>query len=549
MILGLCILKIQSFASAKVSDQFNIIQYFKNKYSDSIYYKNLENGKIDKRFRSSTYDVIKDIKPGEELSPEFSRDQNLTSIYSNLNNLKVIYGKTADYYYQEIFNHSGILYGYNIIGVCILTNASNYEGIYSGLFISDPHVIDKNGNVLFKNELVIKIINHDVVITGLPNVMHLNLSEIPYGSAYQKIGYYDIKSYFISKYNESITNRIRLFKINNSADNEDQKINELNLLSATTKQDTVSQYFTFSNCKDCPIGILNIKGEIVFDQQFKTVKWIKKIKGVDYFLAEKQQPDGIKLGIVTSDGRYVFEPTLDYIETDNMTDINDSKIKFQYKGLFGLLNEEFEIFIEPKYRELKLINNKFAIIEQYASEYKEKIDFINLQTKKELGLNIQELSLSNYKFGEQNNIIPVKINNKWGYTNDQGQILITPKYSFVTEFNESIAIVFLLTSNNDINSLRKPRYSQQGFVISRTGLILAALDKELSNDIISLSEFHEGLALFKSRETGKYGYINKKGAIAIKPIYEDASNFFGGMAQVKRIGTSFYIDKNGNRRN
>jgi WG containing repeat len=46
---------------------------------------------------------------------------------------------------------------------------------------------------------------------------------------------------------------------------------------------------------------------------------------------------------------------------------------------------------------------------------------------------------------------------------------------------------------------------------------------------------------------GKWGFIDKKGRVAIKPIYDDVSSFKNGKSQVKLDGKEFWIDEKGRR--
>lgn len=86
------------------------------------------------------------------------------------------------------------------------------------------------------------------------------------------------------------------------------------------------------------------------------------------------------------------------------------------------------------------------------------------------------------------NLTPVKSNERYGYANAQGDIKIPPRFEMAYGFDE-------------------------------------------------------GLALVKSN--GKYGYINAKGQFAIKPTYDDAWGFLDGQAKVIQKGKHGFIDKTG----
>ena len=60
---------------------------------------------------------------------------------------------------------------------------------------------------------------------------------------------------------------------------------------------------------------------------------------------------------------------------------------------------------------------------------------------------------------------------------------------------------------------------------------------------LSGNDFSEGLAAV--RENGLYGYINESGFFTIKPEYDFATNFVKGLVVVYKNGTPFFINKKG----
>ena len=76
-------------------------------------------------------------------------------------------------------------------------------------------------------------------------------------------------------------------------------------------------------------------------------------------------------------------------------------------------------------------------------------------------------------------------------------------------------------------------------IIIAFGLKKCGKDDELGIDKI------DDNALIIVKEDGKYGYINTKGKVVIKPKYDDASSFTGNFAVVKDDGKYKVIDKKG----
>ncbi|MDO4165212.1 MAG: WG repeat-containing protein [Bacteroides sp.] len=108
------------------------------------------------------------------------------------------------------------------------------------------------------------------------------------------------------------------------------------------------------------------------------------------------------------------------------------------------------------------------------------------------------------------------------------QPVIDEEFEGVTLFEEGLAFVSKL--NQPIK------------MIDTDGKVVA----ELPEDIVRVHSFTEGRAQFKSKN-GAIGYLDKKGNVAIKAIYEEGEHFFEGLALVKEKGGEDWliIDKDG----
>lgn len=102
--------------------------------------------------------------------------------------------------------------------------------------------------------------------------------------------------------------------------------------------------------------------------------------------------------------------------------------------------------------------------------------------------------LSQYQNGAD--FLPVKVGDKYGYINSEGDIVIEPQFDWADRFSEGLAAI-------------------------RTG------DDNLGYN-------------------GKYGYINPQGEVVIEPNFMSAGSFSNGWARVKQDREGFvYIDKTG----
>lgn len=127
----------------------------------------------------------------------------------------------------------------------------------------------------------------------------------------------------------------------------------------------------------------------------------------------------------------------------------------------------------------------------------------------------------------------------YGYMDDDGKIVIEPRFDYAEEFHEGLAIVRI----DDDES--------QYYFINKNG------EKAFGAHFSDAKNFSEGLAPVSvgdydesDDDAGEWhytewGYINTNGEMVISPIYDDAEPFSEGMAAVKKEGLWGFINKAG----
>ncbi len=135
------------------------------------------------------------------------------------------------------------------------------------------------------------------------------------------------------------------------------------------------------------------------------------------------------------------------------------------------------------------------------------------------GALLPELENSTYPalyFDEENSL--------YGYKDNDGNVIVPPKYLKAGEFYEDAALV-ILPENPDVLRVIKP-----------DGEYL--FDKAFS----AVNNFNSGYALVVANDEGEYSYINKKGELATELLFEKAENFDSGFASVVLNGQSGIVD-------
>jgi len=137
----------------------------------------------------------------------------------------------------------------------------------------------------------------------------------------------------------------------------------------------------------------------------------------------------------------------------------------------------------------------------------------------------------------------VVLNDKWGYIDQTGKIIVPIKYDAIHLFSEELAPANYGASKDELGY---PLGGKFGY-IDRTGKEVIAFIYDKAGS------FGEGIAPVNIGATkgkysmtgGKFGYIDKSGKEVIPFIYEQASRVSEGLAYVILNGKAGYIDKSG----
>jgi hypothetical protein len=200
----------------------------------------------------------------------------------------------------------------------------------------------------------------------------------------------------------------------------------------------------------------------------------------------KLQPDGpCKFGYMDKQLNIVIKPQFDRAE-----DFSDGLALVQLKNKWGFIDRTGKFAIEPRFKEARSFSDglAFAAMGHYI-----RLGYINKKGK------FIQMPDEVERFGPHSEgLISVKIDDKWGFINIEGKIVIEPQFE------------------PDINEYRDDVYQ---------------------------ASFANGLAAAKSK--GKWGFINREGKFVIAPKFDKARQFNGNIAAVSVNGKWGLINRAG----
>jgi len=302
-------------------------------------------------------------------------------------------------------------------------------------------------------------------------------------------------------------------------------------------------------------------------------------------LARVQAADSDNYGFIDTSGAYVVPPQL--AEASDFSE-GLAAVKPVVNGLYGYINTAGEMVIPPRYSHAyKFINGRArvnidgmtAYINRVGNELmrtpylkildtkgnmipffsENKLGFMNQAGKVIIEPKyLRMIYWADLIFTEP--IAPVGLDKKYGFIDKTGKVVVDFQYDWVHQFKEGLAVVdkdkhygFIDTSGKVVIPLQFEEAwnfseglaavkvnDRWGFIDKQGRMVIQPeyLNRRFGGPI----EFHEGLAAVRT-ENGT-GYINKQGEMVVAPVYLSADDFSGGVAEVW-LGRYRYINRQG----
>jgi len=246
-----------------------------------------------------------------------------------------------------------------------------------------------------------------------------------------------------------------------------------------------------------------------------------------------------KFGYINKEGTFIIKPQFNWASdfSDGLARIDVGETE---SHRFGFINKAGQIVIEPNYSDAQDFSEELAPVSSEG-----KWGYINKTGKLTIGLNFEYAS----KFFE--GIAVVKIEGLYGCIDTEGRYVISPKFTeSISDFHEGMAQIRIggyheskVNRIGTLTSIKEKWVPPEIGFINRSGEIIIPIGQ-----FAEASDFHDGLALAKPKETIDRGYrfIDKTGKVLIASWRAFRWPFSEGLAAAswpdKGIG---FIDKSG----
>ncbi len=142
-------------------------------------------------------------------------------------------------------------------------------------------------------------------------------------------------------------------------------------------------------------------------------------------------------------------------------------------------------------------------------------------------------------------LVPIEINGKTGFMDQNGKVAIAPQFEDVEDFSEGLAPV-KVGSKETTWCPRDSSGSREGFTM-KWGYVDKSGKFVIPPQFESAAPFAEGVAVI--HQCGEAFFIDQTGKTVLKADFRYASSFSGGLARIERETTSGwmsgYVDKSG----
>lgn len=327
--------------------------------------------------------------------------------------------------------------------------------------------------------------------------------------------------------------------------------------------------------KDGKYGIINLAGKELTACEYEQIEPIEGIKNV-----LKVTKDG-KKGVIDNQGKKVLATQSAEITNLGKEAIDGFIVKGE-DGKYGIVNYSDEVILEAKYDTIEKVHgNDMYVVRQGGKQVLVKKDGTEV-------LNTGFDEIKEILKNAENGII-YKKDGKYGVMKTNGEVTIAPDYEDLKEAKTGIFIVKKSGKYGIIDSQKavkiEPTYTaltyhektdlyiaekadytndiiDNEFAVRQSGMLIDIDDEKGQFEIKqgedykyynvkfeekSRQEIKSNDTLFKRKQDGKYGFVDKNGSVVIDYQYDDATeqnNY--GYAGIKKDGKWGAIDKNGN---
>lgn len=299
-------------------------------------------------------------------------------------------------------------------------------------------------------------------------------------------------------------------------------------------------------------GYINLQGEVIIKPQFE-----KNGPFCPEGLAPIFNRNTKKYNFITLKGDTLKTEVEHFIIANvigrGMQGFDDGMTRIRVGSKWGYMNTQGKMVTEIKFTNVNKFNGGFAtaeltknhwvIIDKNGSEIEIKSDSVAT-------MNSFFDGLAQFK----------SLDNKWGFIDTQGNVVISAKFVSVGSFNAGLA--WAKNTNDDVGFLDKtgewaikPRFNHANDFDALSGLARVKIQKEwcyvdtqgqvkCTDQTERWSNFQEGLAI--GRKDGQYGFYDNEFKWVVAPIFQGLRNFKNGFAAVKQDDKWGIIDKKGN---
>lgn len=263
------------------------------------------------------------------------------------------------------------------------------------------------------------------------------------------------------------------------------------------------------------VGFIDRSGSIVITPQFDDAEsFVYGRAGVKLCCGGwDQRHSGDRYGFIDTDGKYIGAPEFLWVGQFSGDRSGDLAPVQASTGRAGFISRSGKIAIEPSFEETSVFgfiggpaparsNGKWGYID-HAGQWV---------------IDPQFDSAWNFSDG----LAPVAISGKWGYIDSRGKFAINPQFDAVLYFDSGYGLA---------------RTGQSWMLIDRKGIPVANLS------FLDIAFIPTG-GLRAIRTKDGWGFLQGS-KIAVRPLFDAAEPFIGGLAQVTIGDQQVYIDKAG----